>query len=167
MSDPQNPPLTMSEVDELLLERDELRTELARLRPIAEAATYLHGPEACIPGDGDCDEYWDPGTGGPTDVQECSHVEQRFATFADVYARERLEELVRALLAQLNRPAGSRLNGLDTVEGVRDALAADVLSVAWHAQDELPLEAARALNARQPYLAVVTAHLDETRQGAG
>jgi len=55
---------------------------------------YIRGPEGCANGDRDCDEYWhDDGTDRP-EVEWCSHVEHRVATFADVEARQRLEWLL-------------------------------------------------------------------------
>lgn len=69
--------------------------EVQRLEALLEPARYVQGPAGCSdPEDRNCPEYIDEHGNNRDDVDWCSHVEHRVATFADVHARERLEWMV-------------------------------------------------------------------------
>lgn len=70
----------------------EAREDVRRLRAQLTAARYVFGPHGCAdPEDRDCPEYLDEQGHDRPEVEWCSHVEWKTATFADVKAREFLE----------------------------------------------------------------------------
>lgn len=87
-------------------ERDRLTAEVARLNAELEPARYVWGDPDCAGEDRECDEYFTEDGELIPDVKWCSHVEHKVATFADVYARERLEALVEDIRDQAR---GARL----------------------------------------------------------
>lgn len=94
--------------------------DLRALIEIADQARYVTAPlEGCADGDRSCPEYLDPAGEPRDDVQWCSHVTQTAATYADVLARVRLEQIiadVRGVLALAPEAA----------EPWEDALATDI-----------------------------------------
>lgn len=122
------PPLPMSELDELRIQHDALRALVGPLRAIRDAAHYIAGPSGCIdPELRDCEEYGDDETGeDPPEVEWCSHVEHRYANYADVYIRERLEWLVNevhGLVATSTDGIGAEVR--EAVHGAISSMASD------------------------------------------
>jgi hypothetical protein len=110
------PPLPLSELDEALIDISALRGELGELRPIVEAAHYVFGPPECAGEDPQCDEYLDDNGDSLPGMEYCSHVEDRYATYADVLVRQRLEGLVVELLGMVGDPTA------DTVDDARELI---------------------------------------------
>jgi hypothetical protein len=97
--------------DEALI-AERLRMALAevdRLNAELEPARYLQGAQGCAGEGRECPEYIDEDGNERTNLEWCSHVVQRVATFADVHARELLDQLVRdvrkTLLVEAPEPA--------------------------------------------------------------
>lgn len=102
-------------------EAERLRALLADARKVSEAAHYLYGDPGCMPdGDGGetCPEYYADDGESPSGVEVCSHLEHRYATWADRCARERLEDGVRGLLGSLKSGNMSVAGAVEEVEGI-------------------------------------------------
>lgn len=142
--------------DETDMRRIEERAELARLRDevtglrkVADAARYASGPRGCFDPEDDvtCPEYFTDDTlMERNDVQWCSHVERHHATFADVAAREMLEDLIEEVLA-------------DSPEEVAERLLEGVYAIVCHLENTV--DGGETITARSLYQqAVAAARMD-------
>lgn len=135
------------------------KAEVDRLTAIVDAAHYVTGPPGCVEADMadvECPEYFN--ADGTSKVRLCSHADNHYATVADVYARERLEELLTELLQDLRRA------NHDDTEAVLTAVTEGVYAIAQRADECLSLADARVLNGRQPYKTVVDQELADLRR---
>lgn len=143
--------------DANLIEVNQLRAEVARLRPIAEAAEYLEGVAGCLaeePGDEECDEYFDPATGDRNEVELCSHVRVLHASSADQAGRRYLEDLIGDLRTAITNGDGA----LSLLEQLDEGL----YNIAYYLGDYS--HAGQAIAQQDPYRSVVAAELADLRQ---
>jgi hypothetical protein len=105
-------------------ESERFRAQLAEARKVSEAAHYLVGNPDCIPGDDDptCPEYFTDGGESPSGVEYCSHVEHRYATWADRYAREHLDEALRDVQQQLKAGAATTAELVESIDDTFESL---------------------------------------------
>lgn len=109
----------------LRAELDRVNAENERLRKEIEPARYVWGDPGCAGEDRECDDYFTEDGDLKPEVEWCSHVVHRIATFADVWARERLEALVEDIRDQAR---GGRLPATaaelaDRIDEELDAIA--------------------------------------------
>jgi hypothetical protein len=110
-------------------ERDQLRAEI-------EPARYVWGDQGCAGEDRKCDEYFTEDGALKPNVKWCSHVEHRIATFADVWARERLEALVEDIRDQAR---GGRLP--DTAAELAERIDEELDAIAHAVAEEFGIDA--------------------------
>ncbi len=125
-------PLRLDPSDARLIELDQLRTEVARLRPIADNARYVWGTDVCIGEDRECEDYTDADGNDRPDVLLCSHAELRHAHRVDAILRERYEYLITNLLDLLEHPPA------DVLAELADLIETGVLSAAGALDEEDP-----------------------------
>lgn len=124
-------------------ERDRLVAEVARLNAEIEPARYVWGDPDCAGEDRECDEYFTEDGELIPDVKWCSHVEHKVATFADVWARERLEALVEDIRDQARN---ARLP--DTAAEIADRIDEELDAIAHTIGHEFGTDAYSASQAR-------------------
>lgn len=122
---------------------DDAEAEVARLNAELEPARYVWGDPGCAGEDRECDEYFTEDGDLKPDVKWCSHVGHRVATFADVWARERLEALVEDIGDQARN---SRLP--DTAAELADRIDEELDAIAHAVGQEFGTDAYSASQAR-------------------
>lgn len=127
----------------LRAELDRVTAENERLRKEIEPARYVWGNPDCAGEDRECDEYFTEDGDLKPEVKWCSHVEHRVATFADVWARERLEALVEDIRDQAR---GARLP--DTAAELAERIDEELDAIAHAIGQEFGTDAYSASQAR-------------------
>lgn len=137
-----------------------LRAQLAEAQKVSEAAHYCVADPDCQPGDDDptCPEYFTDGGESPSGIEYCSHVEHHYATWADRYARERLDEALRDIRQRLAAGEDAPAELVETIDDTFEALR-------YHLSMEVPEESGGGWSAYTPHdIRAAAAERDAARE---